>query len=464
MISRDEIEGKATEFDIHHANVERDYVFGWLLSGIYNASGLKETLLLKGGNCFRKAYFPNTRFSNDLDFSTQSAVDPAALLAELNSICDFIQERAGVVFEKDRNRADVKQEIDDKKRVYEARLYFKDFYGNPDTITISVRMDVTEFDRIYLPVQIRKLIHPYSDANACAADIPCVKLEELLATKLKCLLQRRHLADLYDYVHAIFINRELEVNRTEIVSTFFRKTIFQRQPRVVSGLLLGLPLQAFKEVWHKYLVCPRGGIIDFETAVEQFVQNIKSLFGEVVQAFGPSIYFPAELRNPIIDAGNARRLLAITYDSVLREVEPYALAFKQRADGHAEEYFYAWDRTGGRASGPGIKTFVSSKIQKLETLEETFEPRYEIEMSKAGEQPSKSYFTKPFSSGRASAGVSLRTRIIPPRPRLRYIVQCGYCGRKFVRVRRDTRLNRHKDVAGNPCYGRRGMIVDQQYR
>src|SRR6185312_9650804 len=114
----------------------------------------------------------------------------------------------------------------------QARLYFKDFYGNPDTIMISVRLDVTQFDRLYLSVQTRNLIHPYSDSSACTAEVKCVKLEELLATKLKCLLQRRHLADLYDYVYAIFVNKELEVNKREIVGTFFRKTIFERSPRV----------------------------------------------------------------------------------------------------------------------------------------------------------------------------------------------------------------------------------------
>jgi hypothetical protein len=34
VISRTEVEAKAAEFDIHVANVERDYVFGWLLMGI----------------------------------------------------------------------------------------------------------------------------------------------------------------------------------------------------------------------------------------------------------------------------------------------------------------------------------------------------------------------------------------------------------------------------------------------
>ena len=39
MIDRTEIEAKGKEFEIHVANVERDYVFGWLLCGIFTVSG-----------------------------------------------------------------------------------------------------------------------------------------------------------------------------------------------------------------------------------------------------------------------------------------------------------------------------------------------------------------------------------------------------------------------------------------
>jgi predicted nucleotidyltransferase component of viral defense system len=88
VISKDEIEAKSEEFGIHVSNVERDYVFGWLLVGIYSGP-LGERLVLKGGNCFRKAYFPHTRFSNDLDFSVSTAIDQQyladILLAYLSS-------------------------------------------------------------------------------------------------------------------------------------------------------------------------------------------------------------------------------------------------------------------------------------------------------------------------------------------------------------------------------------------
>jgi hypothetical protein len=57
MITKDEIEAKSAEFEIHAANVERDYVFGWFLAGLYTISPLKDSLILKGGNCFRKPIF-----------------------------------------------------------------------------------------------------------------------------------------------------------------------------------------------------------------------------------------------------------------------------------------------------------------------------------------------------------------------------------------------------------------------
>jgi predicted nucleotidyltransferase component of viral defense system len=460
MITKDEIQQKSLEFGIHQANVQRDYVFGWLLVGLYTESALRNVLVLKGGNCLRKAYFPNTRFSHDLDFSTESAVDEALLRSEFNKICQFVQRQSGVVFDLERNRVQLQNEIDDKRRVFDVRLYFKDFYGNADHITISLAIDITEFDRIYLPVQERRLIHPYSDSTACTVGVRCIKLEEMLASKLKCLLQRRHTADLYDLVYSIFVNREIEVNRTEVLSTFFRKTIYERHPGVARQLLLDLPLDLLRTAWTKYIIAPVQGVVDFDDALANFRQVINDIFGE--QAFGGRgalAFFPSQYRNPILQAGADIKLLRIAYDGQVRIVEPYSLRYKRRKDGHAEEYLYVWDRTGGRTSGPGLKTFLNTKIESIEVTNETFEPRYPVELSKAGEHGPSSYFSRPFG------GISSvrRGRIASLRHGWRYTVECSYCGRKFKRLRRSTRLNRHKDGYGNDCYGRSGYIVDQEY-
>ena len=75
-------------------------------------------------------------------------------------------------------------------------------------------------------------------------------------------------------------------------------------------------------------------------------------------------FYPSGLRNPILQAGSEKRLLKVTYDGVARLVEPYSLNYKRRTDGVAQVYFYVWDRTGGRNSGPGIKTSFNYKVQR----------------------------------------------------------------------------------------------------
>jgi predicted nucleotidyltransferase component of viral defense system len=453
VITKDEIEAKAAEFGLHAANIERDYVFGWLLAGIYGASPLKDVLVLKGGNCFRKAYFPHTRFSNDLDFSSTAVIEEANLTDELNRICDFVQEQAGVNFEKERNWVKEKSSSDKNRRIVEARLYFKDFYGNPHTTTISVHLDVTEYDRIFLPIQDRFLVHPYSDSSQCVATIRCHKLEELLAAKLKCLLQRRHSFDLYDYVYSVFINRDLEIDRGELLRTFLKKTIFEPSPGVARGLLLDLPLETFRAAWRRYLVCPIQSLFDFDTALGRFKESIENLFaGLQVDRYGQLAFYPSQFRNMIMQAASDLTLLDITYDGQRRLVEPYSLAFKRRKDGFGQEYFYAYDRTGGRTTGPGIKTFLHPKIQSIANTEQRFEPRFPVELGKAGEFASKSYFGGGFTTG------SLRTRFRTTTTHM-YLVECAYCGKRFPRKRYSTRLRRHKDQYGNQCYGRSGYFA-----
>jgi len=75
MITKDEIDKKAKEYNINPSDVEKDYVFGWLLNALYSQSSLSNQLVLKGGNGLRKAYLPNTRFSKDLDFFASSKND-----------------------------------------------------------------------------------------------------------------------------------------------------------------------------------------------------------------------------------------------------------------------------------------------------------------------------------------------------------------------------------------------------
>jgi len=175
------------------------------------------------------------------------------------------------------------------------RLYFHDFYGKPGSIIIKTQLDITEYERLILQPCSRALIHPYSDAASCTGTIRCVALEEVLASKLKCLLQRRHVADLFDYVHWLAFGLE-QVNASEVLRVFLRKTIYSQSPGSALGLLLGLPFQLIKEAWTRYIICPVKSALGFEDAVERFIKHLRALFQGYSEDVGwraQDIYFPA---------------------------------------------------------------------------------------------------------------------------------------------------------------------------
>jgi len=417
---------------------------------------MRDTLVLKGGNALRKGYLPGTRFSDDLDLSTELGLDADSLLADLNDVCRFAEAATGVRFDLERNRVADEQQIDRTRRAYKVRLYFKDLIGGQDHVTLSIRMDVTEYDRLLLPAQARQLIHPYSDAADCATEIRCVKLEEALADKLKCLLQRRYCYDIFDLVYGAFISRDIEIDRSEMMQVFLRKTIFGASPAAAKGLLLDLPLDLFRGYWGKVIV-PAATSFSFDEAIAKLRAGVEDLFAPLGTGLGNvNAFFPSQLSNIILQAGSERRLLRLTYDGIEREVEPYKLAFKRPQTGPASEYLYVWDRTGGH-SGPGTKSLFHYKIHGLELLDETFDPQFTVELAKAGDSGQAGYFGGHGSSG--APRIRATARRTTGRPAPIHVVQCSYCGKQFRRSKVSTRLNPHKDKYGSPCSGRTGYLL-----
>jgi predicted nucleotidyltransferase component of viral defense system len=468
MINRDEIEAKSKEFEIHVANVERDYVFGWLLFGIFTASSLKDEIFLKGGNALRKGYFENTRFSSDLDFGIPGDIDQSVLLDEINKVCDFIQERAGVTFLKGDNKIEEKFSASETPipglRVYEARIYFNDFYGKRDDLRIKISMDITRFDKVLLDIQQVALIHPYSDAAQVVCQIRCMKLEEIIATKLKCLLQRQHAPDLFDYAYSIKLLGG-NLNREEVVRTLIAKTIFGRNPHVLKEILHETPFDYFKECWNKSIVCAKAIVMGAEEAIASFLTDLDALFGVYRDnGFSQFTFFAPELRMPILKAGREQTLLKIRYNGADRIVEPYSLKYLEKRDGDAREYFYVFNRSGG-SNPPGVRSLIPSGFQSIENTDEKFAPRFPIELSKAGELPEDRYLFDPNKPAPApkSYGIFGSARPSPRRSGPKYIYQCNYCGRKFTKTTRDGTLREHKDKNGYRCGGRHGFYVDTKY-
>jgi len=66
-------------------------------------------------------------------------------------------------------------------------------------------------------------------------------------------------------------------------------------------------------------------------------------------------------------------------DGIRRLVEPYKIEYYVRKkDGIGLEYFWGYDRTGGK-SGPGIKRFICDKIFSVRSTNMAFVPQFQPE-------------------------------------------------------------------------------------
>jgi predicted nucleotidyltransferase component of viral defense system len=407
LIQTLEIDEKAGEFGLGPADVEKDYVHGRVLHALYSGSPLGTELILKGGNCLRKAYLPNTRFSKDLDFSSVRSVDESFLKEELNRVCVVVEGETGISFDTSRTLVKDKGLPIPGVEAIEARLYFKGFY-NEESITLKTQLDITQFDKIYLPIQTRGLIHPYSDVGVCSAQLRCQKIEEILASKLTTLLHRRKAVDMFDLLYSILIAQDYPVSRREVISTFLRKSVFDSEPSAAKGQLLAIPLEEFRTLWTG-IIGPIRSLFNFDYVIANFYLLIENLFSLVLQtpvtpvsaaggggrlaSLRPSVglsrspylsrpYLSHDIRNTIINAGRSQSLLDLVYDGISRTVEPYKLEYRVRkSDNRGLEYFWAYDPFGsGRSKTPGIRQYICDKIQSVRSTGLRFSPRFEIEL------------------------------------------------------------------------------------
>jgi hypothetical protein len=104
------------------------------------------------------------------------------------------------------------------------------------------------------------------------------------------------------------------------------------------------------------------------------------------------------------------------------------------------------------------RSYRIDRITGVTTTNQTFLPRYAIELS-----PQGSMAIPQTARGSSGRGVSRPARMQSPRRIYQgpvYIYQCPMCNKTFRRNRMDGHLNPHKNDYGMNCPGRIGYLID----
>ncbi len=184
--------------------VEQDLIIGRAVVDIFSDEVLRDALRIRGGTALNKLHFPAPlRYSEDIDLVRTSA-------GPIGSILD----RLRVILEPWLGRAQFDQSPVAPK--FRFRVEAEDGSGVPIRLKIEINTrEIQAFDgSASLPLEIE---NPWFSGKA---DISTFSREEMLATKLRALLQRDKGRDLYDLAHALEVFEDLNVDR--IIEMFAR--------------------------------------------------------------------------------------------------------------------------------------------------------------------------------------------------------------------------------------------------
>jgi len=204
VITQGEVQRLAAQNDVRVELQERDYVLGRFLLGLSQTPDLRCALAFKGGTALRKAYFPDYRFSEDLDFTVVGPVDGEILQADIERVCRQVEQASGLQMHLAlwKRTRDVPGE-----EAYRARVAYIGPLGRLAPDPPRITLDLTGYERLVLPPVDRIIHHPYSDAPREPALVPTYRLEEMLAEKLRAMLRRCYPRDLYDVWYLLTYQR-----------------------------------------------------------------------------------------------------------------------------------------------------------------------------------------------------------------------------------------------------------------
>ncbi len=229
MIDRRELLEKARERNLNLAMIEKDYVLGWVLFGFSSIPNL----IFKGGTALSKIYFPKMwRLSEDLDFTLiKGSFDE--VLGNLGEIFKLIERESGI------------------------KLSLKSQHSNPEYLQLRVqytallgknlvKIDITK-ERMLDKITEKGLARTYSDYPKFK--IKAQTIEEILAEKLRAIVQRKKSRDYYDVWQLL----KLRVDMKIVKRIFVKKCELMAEFRDKNLILPNNLIEILEPYWRREL-------------------------------------------------------------------------------------------------------------------------------------------------------------------------------------------------------------------
>ena len=184
MLSRAELQRLAHRERVALGVLEKDYVLTEVLKALSQLQALRESFVFKGGTALRKVYFPRWRYSEDLDFTVKFDIPKEELGQNFDGLYHQIEQVTQI-----RLTTRMLHKTNGYARI---RTQFLGPLAHPAMICMDLSFD----EPLCLEPQFRKVLTaPFPDEERTVQVYP---LEELMAEKMRSLIERGKSRDYYD--------------------------------------------------------------------------------------------------------------------------------------------------------------------------------------------------------------------------------------------------------------------------
>ena len=389
MIDRNEVLAIATARVLRPDMIEKDYVLGWMLAGIFAHPAIGSSWTFKGGTCLKKCFLETYRLSEDLDFTVEdeSQLDAGFLTNTFAEVSEWIYDHTGINASAQQPRFRTYRNQRGGLNV-EGRIYYRgplQARGSPP----RVKLDLTSDERmVQAPVQ-RQVAHLYTDGLASVMFARCYSLAELMGEKIRALGERARPRDLYDVVH-LFWRDELRPDPSDVLQVVRQKCEFKKMPvpnpaslqffrEEMEGdwdAMLGHQLPAIPPIDAFWSVLPGFFTWLHEGVTSSSPEGIPLAAREQVvsgPARGSTLGLQGVADVELVRFAAANRLcIDLSYEGTLVRLEPYSV--RRTHDGDVVLY-------GCETDSPSYGRYRTENIQDVEVTSQPFVPRYANELA-----------------------------------------------------------------------------------
>ncbi len=260
MIDYLQVQRLALKNNVSPEIIEKDYFIELVLFYFSKDSSLCENLVFRGGTALKKVYFPEYRFSEDLDFVIDNK-------KEIN----IYQEMIIQILQKISSDYPIKM---DKRSMFKSdRLQLFITYDIIPDIRGVKELKVDILKDYYIPKHERKgLLFSYPEFENKNSVLETYALESVVCDKIGRILDvDNEPRDLYDLWYLLKLNLDINIIRKEFKNKYGYEII-------IPNFLREIVNDDYRQNWRNRLIYQMFALPDFDIVIKDLNKLIKEKF------------------------------------------------------------------------------------------------------------------------------------------------------------------------------------------